>query len=300
MGTCILCGLESNFLNTDGRDVLLYDCNRCGRVEITGTLAHDFNSYDEFVTNKHILSGITRYRTKYKLPTETFFSTNIIQQLDSSFIPRNISQKIDLILKYFETKSDYFGQPFDINIENDYPIGFCVNNMEFFHLLGLLIKQELIGSTDPGKVYHLSFKGWNRLDELRKTITKKRQAFIAMWFDETMSDVYENGFQRAVKDCKYEPMRIDFKEHLNKIDDEIIAEIRNSGFMIADFTGNRGGVYYEAGFAHGLGIPVIWTCRENDLKELHFDTRQYNHISWKTSDELYTKLVNRIKATITI
>ncbi len=36
-------------------------------------------------------------------------------------------------------------------------------------------------------------------------------------------------------------------------------------FMIADFTGHRGGVYFEAGFAHGLGIPVIWTCREDQL-----------------------------------
>ena len=300
MGICILCGLESDFLNTNGRDVILYDCKRCGKVEISGTFAAEFNSNKALIKNKHILSGITRYRTEYNLPTETFFSTNINQQLDSSFIPRNISQKIDLILKYFETRSDYFGQPFDVNIENDYPIGFCVNNMEFLHLLGLLMEQELIGSTERGKVYNLSFKGWNRLDEKRKTTTKKLQAFIAMWFDPSMSEVYENGFQKAIKDCKYEPMRIDFKEHLNKIDDEIIAEIRNSAFMIADFTGHRSGVYYEAGFAHGLGIPVIWTCRENDIKDIHFDTRQYNHISWETTEELYTKLVNRIKATITI
>ena len=42
----------------------------------------------------------------------------------------------------------------------------------------------------------------------------------------------------------------------NKIDDEIVAEIRRSKFIIADFShgsdGARGGVYFEAGFAHGL------------------------------------------------
>ena len=93
-------------------------------------------------------------------------------------------------------------------------------------------------------------------------------------------------------------MRIDLKQHINKIDDEIIAEIRNSKFLIADFTGNRGGVYYEAGFAYGLGIPVIWTCKKEDISELHFDTRQYNHITWTNSEDLYIQLVNRIKATI--
>ena len=49
--------------------------------------------------------------------------------------------------------------------------------------------------------------------------------------------------------------------------------------LSSDFTGNRGGVYYEAGFAHGLGLPVIFMCRDGD--ELHFDVRQYNCIFWK-------------------
>ncbi|MFC1886373.1 hypothetical protein ACFLZM_04890, partial [Thermodesulfobacteriota bacterium] len=65
-----------------------------------------------------------------------------------------------------------------------------------------------------------------------------------------------------------------------KIDDEIIAQIRRSRFIVADFTGHRGGVYYEAGFAKGLGLEVIWTCNKNDIDKLHFDIRQYNCIDW--------------------
>ena len=95
-------------------------------------------------------------------------------------------------------------------------------------------------------------------------------------------------------------MRIDQKEHTNKIDDEIIAEIRRARFVVADFThgggGARGGVYYEAGFAHGLGIDVIFTCREDKFDALHFDTRQYNHISWSSPEELKNALKNRIFA----
>ena len=88
------------------------------------------------------------------------------------------------------------------------------------------------------------------------------------------------------------PVRIDQQEHNNKIDDEIIAEIRRSRFVVADFTqgekGARGGVYYEAGFAQGLGIEVIFTCRKDvlDNNDIHFDTRQYNHIGWETPEEL--------------
>jgi hypothetical protein len=42
--------------------------------------------------------------------------------------------------------------------------------------------------------------------------------------------------------------------------------------LVADFTGQRGGVYWEAGFAQGLGIPVIRTCKSDELWKLHFDT----------------------------
>jgi hypothetical protein len=72
--------------------------------------------------------------------------------------------------------------------------------------------------------------------------------------------------------------------------------------MIADFTCEpqqpRGGVYFESGFAFGLNIPVIWTCRSDCISDLHFDTRQFNHIAWEDSDDLRVKLTNRIGAVI--
>ena len=93
-------------------------------------------------------------------------------------------------------------------------------------------------------------------------------------------------------------MKVDLVEHNGKIDDFIVAQIRRSGLLVADFTGHRGGVYFEAGFAMGLGIPVIWTCRDSDIDELHFDTRQYNHIAWTNPQDLQERLQNRIAATI--
>ena len=68
--------------------------------------------------------------------------------------------------------------------------------------------------------------------------------------------------------------------------------------MIADLTGNRGGVYYEAGFAEGLGIPVILTCKENEIDNVHFDLKQKNILIWTDENlktgEFQRKLVARI------
>lgn len=128
------------------------------------------------------------------------------------------------------------------------------------------------------------------------------QAFVAMWFDDNMANVYEDGIEPGIRDAGFNPLRIDRKDHINKIEDEIIAEIRRSRFVVADFTqgtdGARGGVYYEAGFAHGLGLPVIFTCHEDSLKTLHFDTAHYSHIVWNEREDLREKLNNRIRSVI--
>jgi nucleoside 2-deoxyribosyltransferase len=121
-----------------------------------------------------------------------------------------------------------------------------------------------------------------------------------MWFNEATHAAYEKGIAPAVTEAGYSPLRIDNKEHVNKIDDEIIAEMRRSRFIVADFTCEpekvRGGVYFEAGFAMGLNVPVIWTCSESSRADLHFDTRQYNHIMWKDPADLHDKLLARIGA----
>ena len=122
-------------------------------------------------------------------------------------------------------------------------------------------------------------------------------AFIAMWFHPSRSE-FDAAIERAIHDAGYIPSRIDHEEHLNKIDDEIIARIRQSKFLVADVTGQRNGVYFEAGFMLGLGRPVIWVCEEADLKNIHFDTRQYNTILYKSADDLRTRLQFRIEANL--
>ena len=143
--------------------------------------------------------------------------------------------------------------------------------------------------------------GYTHSAELSKS-RQGDQAFVAMWFDESMDEVFRSGIAKGIVEAGYRPFRIDRKDHINKIDDEIMAEIRDSKFLVADFTqgtdGPRGGVYYEAGFARGLGIPVFYTCRKNMVDKLHFDTRQFNHILWETPEELCGALRNRIEAVI--
>lgn len=67
---------------------------------------------------------------------------------------------------------------------------------------------------------------------------------------------------------------------------------------MADFTEQKSGVYFEAGFALGLNLPVIWTCRADDIGNLHFDVRQYNCIAWKDEADLAGRRQLRIEAIV--
>ena len=156
--------------------------------------------------------------------------------------------------------------------------------------------------------FSITIEGRKFVEGLSKN-RESTQAFIAMWFGDAMDEVYENGIKSALDEMGYTPNRIDKKPHNKKICDEIIADIRKSRFIIADFTcppiketdlfNIRGGVYFEAGFAMGLGIPVIWSCRKDAIDSLHFDTRQYNHIIWEDVADLKKQLMERIGANIT-
>jgi nucleoside 2-deoxyribosyltransferase len=124
--------------------------------------------------------------------------------------------------------------------------------------------------------------------------------FVAMSFDPTLTDIFVGPMSEGIRKAGYEPLRIDNKEHNNDVTDEILAGIRTSRFLLADFTLHRAGVYYEAGFAAGLGKPVVRTVRDDEKESIHFDTRQLNHIIWHKDalDDFAKKITARIVATI--
>ena len=173
---------------------------------------------------------------------------------------------------------------------------------EITYLLNYLIARGWLERVMGSGGYIVTVDGHSRIEEIEqnKRIADSLQGFVAMWFHDVMDQVYEAGIRPAIESAGYTSQRIDKKPDVNKVDDEIMSEIRRSRFLVADFThgedGARGGVYFEAGFAHGMGIPVIYTCRADMVDKLHFDTRQYAHILWERPEELRDALRNRIVA----
>lgn len=247
-----------------------------------------------------------------------------LEQLNIAKQARNLSvqKRSDNLLRYILTKTHHIGTIFcferDRSSIEDPEGGPGARRLwemlawseslkveELEYLMDYLVSATWL-QPERGSAAHdccrLTVRGYGYLDEIDRAIPNSAQAFVAMWFHKSMNPVWNEGIRPAIQEAGYEPIRIDQRDHLNKIDDQIITEIRRSQFLVADFThgadGPRGGVYYEAGFAHGLNLPVIFTCQSDALDAVHFDTRQYPHIVWQSPDELRERLLRRISAVL--
>jgi hypothetical protein len=226
-------------------------------------------------------------------------NTEIIKQQ----IPRDndVVEKSKKLLFAIERRTKYPGEIVTLESKEDYPLAYCQNAQEFHYYLTYLKESGLIAgeSDSDGWDCWITLSGWQAIESYKVPNAESEKVFVAMWFDKQMDDAYNIGIKPAIEtDCGYNPILIKNIDFLGKVDDEIIAGIRESRFIVADFTGQRNGVYFEAGFAQGMGLPVIWTCHKDHVKDLHFDTRQENHISWDNPEELREKLKNRIRAII--
>lgn len=131
----------------------------------------------------------------------------------------------------------------------------------------------------------LTIKGWARVEELLRSANGSRKGFMAMKFGDPQLDaVFRDHFKPAVQQAGFELMRLDDEPRAGLIDDRLRLEIRTSRFMVADLSHANAGAYWEAGFAEGLGRPVIYTCRKDVFDDPktkpHFDTNHYLTVVW--------------------
>ena len=312
--TCYIWGTPATEPRDSDGDTAYMDSPRAGgRYGVTGSAyatlnASRFNSIQRAALTTWLCN---QRRAGVEYPKIT---SSVLDHVDS--FPRlRTSDRIDRAMLYFnervrigETVYVFPGEFTDADPEASYLAALteCLKKEELIAFLLLVREMEYLDVTPATRTGRMNFKptakGWLKIDDLLTRLPVSSQAFVAMWFHESTQAAYEMGIKPAITDSGYNAVRIDNKDHVNKIDDEIIAEIRRSKFLVADFTCEnekvRGGVYYEAGYAIALPIPVIWTVHSASVNDLHFDTRQYNHIVWSAPEELKQKLKARIGAII--
>ncbi|MBN1819093.1 MAG: hypothetical protein JW833_00155, partial [Prolixibacteraceae bacterium] len=122
--------------------------------------------------------------------------------------------------------------------------------------------------------------------------TDKKIIFIACAFGNSEIDQLSNNcFIPTITQNNFEFFRVDFSEPSYSITESIIEHINISSVLLADLTFARQSVYFEIGFALGLGIPTILTCRKDHFRnnvdnlKVHFDLEQFKISFWETIND---------------
>jgi len=217
-------------------------------------------------------------------------------------------EKQIILLQNIERMTAYPGKAVKIDAKYDIPLAWAAGEEEFLYYINSLIERgllrELLGKVTVSGGIKVAFPvgitsdGWDYLEKQERQIEERTQAFVAMSFSDDLKPIWQGPIKNAIIKAGYKPHRVDAEPHSDRIDVKIISEIKNSRFVVADVTEQKRGVYFEAGFAQGLGLPVIWCVRKDDLENVHFDTRQYNHIVWEAPDDLENQLYDFICAII--
>lgn len=291
--TCPICKLENQPVNLPKiYDKVTYNCSRCGSFVLTGTAEA---MADNRPINPKLSAWIRdRYEKRADIPE---INSNSLEEIPASLPNYSPSDKQLILLRNIERKSKYPGDEIQINPKFDVPLAWASEPQEFNYFLQSLIERGLLKIISKSH-YMITPKGWDYLEERASQLEERTQVFVAMSFSDEMKPSWDKALKIAIEEAGYKAYRIDVEPHIDRIDAKIITEINNSRFLVADVTEQKRGVYFEAGYALGLGLPVIWCVRKDDLENIHFDTRQYNHIIWESEDQLREQLYYLICAVI--
>ena len=134
----------------------------------------------------------------------------------------------------------------------------------------------------------LSLEGWEKYEEEKHGDLEGNYGFIAMEFGD---DCLDKLFREVMKPAIHEQLNIDLVNlddvaQAGVIDDIMRVKIRDAKFVIADMTHDNHGSYWEAGYAEGLGKPVIYICEKNKFEEkgTHFDVNHCTTVPWSMED----------------
>jgi hypothetical protein len=204
---------------------------------------------------------------------------------------------IEIQLCYANHSPDYFG------LNNYLEMSFYLNTL---YELGYIKKKYTDAFIHSGVTFHrkveITFQGISRLHEIENKGALSNKCFVAMQFDE-QKEARLNAIKESCNQYSYDAFIVEnyHGEETMTIDAKIIAAIKSSKFCIADFSSMNQGAYFEAGYALGRGMKVIFICEQKDFEEnkKHFDVNHYPFVVYKDFIDLTIKLTYQIGAFIT-
>jgi hypothetical protein len=294
------------------------DCPACGRFAISEDAWEDF--LDPQSAPGHKLSAVQRANLSHRLRKA---SADDKPKIDSEFLERFIAddargatpaEQAENLLQLVGDEVSKTGQRIK-SLPNDLYAAIGSPNPTFAGELAIQLVEHglLFGipnktmSAPPGMLnITLSLDGWERYQATKKGRFASSYGFIAMKFGDSVLDPFvQNIVKPAVKNgIGYELVDMRDVPRAGIIDNIMRAQIRDSAFVIVDLTHDNSGAYWEAGYAEGLGKPVIYICERQKFEpqDTHFDTNHCTTVVWSAGleDEFAQELTATLRRSLNL
>lgn len=285
------------------RDGKLYACPRCGCFELTRTA--EVNLQRPLNANplaRAVLSHSIRRMQRSGGPAPSINSKLSDEIISNPRLP-NPAEQADSLIRWFGESLLAPGRRVRIDpIPLTSEIG-ALDESGVTFILNELSGKGLVTYVSGQGEGTLTFDGWQKYEELKQGETASRTGFMAMdYSNQVLNEIFVQHLKPASRAAGFELVRLDENPPAGLIDARLQNEIRSARFLVADLTNHNLGAYWEAGFASGLGKPVIYMCEQSvfDEKSTHFDTNHFHTILWEPSfpSVAAEKLKNTIRATL--
>jgi hypothetical protein len=151
---------------------------------------------------------------------------------------------------------------------------------------------EAIAAGDHGRADYMieiqpTLVGWEKYEQEQRGQISGKYGFMALKFgDEILDPFFANVIKPAVSGLGYELYDMRDVARTGIIDNVMREKIRDSAFVLVDLTHANSGAYWEAGYAEGLGKPVLYLCERETFNRqgTHFDTSHCTTVVWDTSE----------------
>lgn len=298
---CPLCKYNAKCDNKTSGDYKIYDCINCGIFKLAGSVTRTIleDTIEKSAQNAALLSFYIRKMQGQK-QNPVLDNPKVTELLEGNSLPTPIEQSDNLILLLGNNMLP--GETKNIKSEKYQALIGAHSKIGFGFVFTYLYKNGFVaGKVGPDQQYPregeitLTFKGWERYEELKLGLSDSQRVFMAMPFrDKRLNKIYTDHFEPAVNQTGLKLFRLDEEPKPGLIDDRLRVEIRRSKLLISELTGGNQGAYWEAGFAEGLRKPVIYTCEKNT--DIHFDTNHCQTIFWE--EDKLDGAMDKLKATI--
>jgi nucleoside 2-deoxyribosyltransferase len=307
MPNCVVCGNPDASGQSGVGDFMKFKCPRCGTFALTNSAIATLPSrFRELPIRRAIMSHTLRRMQRHANNEQRhIFDSQELDTLWKGRLPTPQEQAEYFILWIGDSQSTPFewveATPTEIAATVGAALAPAGDSQAWSWLHSQLGPKNLyrIKPLSGKDKIQLTLLGWEKYENLKRSKIESRLAFMALKFGQTDLDpVVENCFRPAVARTGFELRLLTDDQPAGLIDDQLRAAILAARFVISDLTHGSPGAYWEAGYAEGLGMPVIYTCEKTawEEKKTHFDTNHLVTVIWDPSD--LEKAGNLLTATI--